>query len=338
MRTLVIAGLSMVTAISATPAAAQHVLSNGQVWQNGRIVPPATVSPNPPSQSGPGVVWDPAGPAFHNGPIMPANPRPMPMRPVRRLPNGVETGPQHFGGGYNSGPLPGYQPIQAAQRQQRWGGSVGGRWYGGSNAPGGWNAYRRPNRGWTLPRYWIAPSFFISDWGTYGLSTPPQGYNWTRYYDDAVLVDGRGRVMDSVDGIDWDSYDDGQGYGGGGGYAEAGDGYAVAAGGGGGDGYGAGYQQPPMNYAPPPIVQGGGYTTTYSSSGYAGAGGYASGGYWYPPATTTTITVQSAPVVTTTTTEYIEETTSYAPVRRVYRAKRKWRPAPRRSCSCNCCR
>jgi Ni/Co efflux regulator RcnB len=359
MRTLVIAGLAMVTAISATPAVAQHVLSNGQVWQNGRITPPATVSPNPPSHSAPGVVWDPAGPAFHNGPNMSANPRPMPMRPTRPLPNGVETGPQRIGGGYrsgplpgsyppgvetgprrsgggyNSGPLPGYQPIQAGQHQQRWGGSVGGRWYGGSNAPGGWNAYRRPNRGWTLPRYWVAPSFFIGDWGTYGLSTPPQGYNWTRYYDDAVLVDGRGRVVDAVDGIDWDSYDDSQGYAGGGGYAEAGDGYAVAAGGGGG--YGASYQQQPVQYAPPPMVQDGGYSTTYSSSGYAGAGGYASGGYWYPPVTTTTITVQSAPVVTTTTTEYIEST-SYTPVRRVYRAKRKWRPAPRRTCSCNCCR
>ena len=370
MRTLVIAGLAMVTAISATPAAAQRTPSNGQVWQNGRIAPPATVSPSPPSfNRGPGVTWGP-GPVSHNQPPMvspnpprvnapPRMPSPQPrngqwsrngqwpgngqwrggntVRPGS-YPRGVETRQQRAGGGYNSGPMPGYnhnQP-QSGQRQHRWGNSVGGRWYGGSNAPGGWNAYRRPNRGWTLPRYWIAPSFFIGDYGMYGLSSPPYGYNWTRYYDDAVLTDSRGRVYDSVNGIDWDSYDDGDGYGedyaygGGSAQAEAGYGYAEAAGGG---GYGAGYAPPPVQYTqgPPPQMVQNGYTQTYSS---AGAGGYASGGYWYPPVTTTTITVQSAPVVTTTTTEYIE--TSYRSARRAYKApKRTWRPKSKVRCLCN---
>jgi Ni/Co efflux regulator RcnB len=283
----------MVTAITATQAAAQHVLSNGQVWQNGHIVP-----------SQPAPVAHPMGPA-----------------------------------------------PQMQQHQSRWGGSVGGRWQGGSKAPGGWNAYRRPSRGWIMPSYWISPSFFIGDYGTYGLSTPPQGYSWSRYYDDAVLTDRSGRIYDSVSGIDWDSYDSADAYGYGGGAASAGYGYAAAAGGGGGGGgYGASYPQPqpgpgawsnqPAPYPaqpayapppPPPPMQGGGYTTTTSS------GGYISGGYWYPPVTTTTVTIQSAPVVTTTTTEYIE--TTYAPVRHVYRAaKRKYRPAPRRTCSCSCCR
>jgi Ni/Co efflux regulator RcnB len=314
----------MVTAIFATQAAAQHVLSNGQVWQNGHIVPPAIVSPNPPRYNPPSNgVWDPAGPAWHNSSTMPANPQPMPVR-------------QH-------GPRPGgYPPAQNGTHMSRWGGSVGGHWQGGASAPGGWNAYRRPHRGWTLPSYWIAPSFFINDWGTYGLSTPPQGYSWSRYYDDAVLMDQRGRVMDSVSGIDWDSYDDG--YGGDGGYAVAGDGYAAAAGGGGGGGYGARYAPPPAQYAPPvqyqqgpsypppPPPQQNGYATTWSN-GSAASGGYVSGGYWYPPATTTTVTIQSAPVVTTTTTEYIE-TTRYVP-RRVYRAKRVVR---RHACNCGCCR
>jgi len=312
MRTLAIAGLVMVTAITATQAAAQHRLSNGQVWQNGHIVPS---TPNVPA-----------------------------------YPNGVEPGPQHIGGGYNSGPLPGTRPTHPPSGQSRWGGSVGGRWQGGTHAPGGWNAYRRPSRGWIMPSYWISPSFFIDDYGTYGLSTPPQGYSWSRYYDDAVLTDRSGRIYDSVSGIDWDSYDsaDAYGYGGGGGSASAGYGYAAAAGGGGGGGYGASYPQPqpgpgawsnqpapypaqPAYAPPPPPMQGGGYTTTTSS------GGYISGGYWYPPVTTTTVTIQSAPVVTTTTTEYIE--TTYAPARHVYRAvKRKYRPAPRRTCSCGCCR
>lgn len=116
-------------------------------------------------------------------------------------------------------------PRLGQVRQPRWGGNVNGHWYAGMHAPGGWNAYRRPARGWTLPRYWIAPSFYIGDFNTYGLSTPPYGYSWSRYYDDAVLVDQRGRVWDSVGGIDWDRYDDGyDGYQDGGYY---GDGYAA---------------------------------------------------------------------------------------------------------------
>lgn len=104
----------------------------------------------------------------------------------------------------------GPRPIQQNQiRQPRWGGNVNGHWYAGMHAPGGWNAYRRPARGWTLPRYWVAPSFFINDYETYGLSTPPAGYSWSRYYDDAVLVDQGGRVWDSVGGVEWDRYDGG---------------------------------------------------------------------------------------------------------------------------------
>jgi Ni/Co efflux regulator RcnB len=115
------------------------------------------------------------------------------------------------------------QPMRGGQmpppRQHRWGGSVGGQWYGGVNAPGGWNAYRRPTRGWTLPRYWIAPTFFISDYASYGLSQPPYGYNWTRYYDEAILMDQRGRVRDLVSEVDWDGNEGGYAQGG---FAKAG--------------------------------------------------------------------------------------------------------------------
>ena len=331
MRTLAIAGIVIVTAIAATPTGAQHRLSNGQVWQNGHITAPAPTAPNYPNRIDPGQPRMGGGWSGGQG----------------QLPNGVQAHQQRTGGGYNSGPRP------AGPGHSRWGGSVGGHWQGGTSAPGGWHAYRRPSRGWIMPHYWISPSFFISDYGTYGLATPPRGYSWSRYYDDAVLMDQNGRVYDSVSGIDWDNYDSAEDYGyGGGGSASAGYGYAEAQGGGGG--YGAPYPQPqpgsggwtgqpapypaPPVYAPPPpppMMQGG-YSTTYSSSGYASSGGYISGGYWYPPVTTTTVTVQSAPVVTTTTTEYIE--TTYAPVRRTYRAaKRKWHPKPR-ACSCNCCR
>jgi Ni/Co efflux regulator RcnB len=89
----------------------------------------------------------------------------------------------------------------------RWGGRIGNRWHGGYYAPGGWGAYRRPSRGWQLPSYWYAPSFFINDWAAYGLGAPPYGYTWSRYYDDAVLLDPRGRVWDSVGGVNWGGYD-----------------------------------------------------------------------------------------------------------------------------------
>ncbi|WCM27800.1 RcnB family protein [Sphingomonas sp. QA11] len=344
MRNLTIAGLVMVTAITATPAEAQRNPSNGQGWQNGRAMPPPAVVPSmPASNSQPGVTWNRTGPGPHVAPPATVSPNP----PFRNGPdgrrwsgnrqwsgNGQWSGNRQWSGGnrgnHGATSLPGYRPVQPGTRPSRWGGSVGGRWYAGSNAPGGWKAYRRPDRGWTLPRYWIAPSFFIGNYGLYGLSSPPVGYNWTRYYDDAVLTDSYGRVYDSVGGIDWDSYDDGYGYGDDYAYGGGDDGYAS-----GGDGYGARYAPPPVQYTqgPPPQVVQGGYTQTYSS-GYAGSGGYASGGYWYPPATTTTITVQSAPVVTTTTTEYIE--TTYRPVRRVYKAaKRTWRPKSKIRCACN---
>ena len=155
---------------------------------------------------------------------------------------GVYPGTPAHGGGYHGGEYAG---------GGRWGSNVGGHWWAGVNAPGGWRAYRRPSRGWTLPGYWIAPSFAIADWSTYGLGAPPAGYGWSRYYDDAVLIDGGGRVYDSVDGIDWTRDDVG---------------YA--------DGEGEVYAGPAeRGYAPPP-----GYD---QSSPYAATAGYAPG---YPPA------------------------------------------------------
>ncbi len=208
---------------------------------------------------------------------------------------------------------------------QHWGGQVNGRWIGGVQAPGGWNGYRRPGRGFRLPGYWFAPSFFIGNWSAYGLSSPPYGYRWSRYYDDAVLLDSEGRVYDSVSGIDWDSYDQAGGY----------EGYQQQDG-----GYGAPYAAPGVTYhsAPPPpppyagaVVQPA-YPQGYTQSWSAGSG------YWYPGGVTTTITIQQAPVVTTTTTtEYIEETVYRSPVRRSYRKPvRKWKPKPRCTCTCAC--
>lgn len=85
-----------------------------------------------------------------------------------------------------------------------------GRWSGGDLAPGGWQAYRTPFRGFVLPEYWTQPNFYIEDFDRYGFAAPQDGYGWSRYYDDAVLTDSTGRVSDVVKGVDWSKFDQGQ--------------------------------------------------------------------------------------------------------------------------------
>lgn len=239
--------------------------------------------------------------------------------------SGGWTGGSHSGGQWNGG------GNHWNGGGHRWGSRIGGHWWGGVRAPGGWAGYHRPVRGWTLPRYWIAPGFYISNWSDYGLSEPPYGYNWSRYYDDAVLADSYGRVYDSRSGLDWNSYDGGyddDAYDNSGIDDQYDDSHDV------GPGYGVDYPPPPgtrierreyrYEGTPPPVV-----THRCESR----CGGYVSRGYYYPPATTTVVTVASAPVVTTTTTDYIEEVA--APVHHVVKhtyVKRKWhaKPTPRR--------
>ena len=328
MRTLVLAALTMVTAFGATTADAQRL--------GARSYPGASYPMPGMQQPGGGVPVNLPPPPSVN--TMPQRPFPGQANPQRPYP--VQNGPQrpHPGQTY-----PGSRPSQGGAWQgggqyggSRWGGSVGGHWSGGMNAPGGWNAYRRPSNGYRLPSYWVSPNFYIGDFGGYGLYAPPQGYGWQRYYDDAVLVDDRGRVRDSVYGVDWDG-----GYGGDSqsAYASSDYGYAYAQGGAGGQAYAPAPQYQPL----PPVSQQGNVTTYSTSSGYAQGGyaqggyqgGYASGGYYYPGATTTVVTIQGAPSVTTTTTEYVEETTTrtrYVAPRRVYRVKKRvYRPA---RCAC----
>src|SRR3569623_1879596 len=100
-------------------------------------------------------------------------------------------------------------------------------------------------RGKRLHGYWISPNYIISDWQLYGLGMPPAGYYWSRYYNDAVLIDANGMVYDSIGDIDWDRYQGGYAYDDEyqGGYGEAGPGYPPPAAypGPEGPGYGAPY-------------------------------------------------------------------------------------------------
>lgn len=306
MRTLALAALTMVTALASGAADAQRIGGAGAPYPAPGLHPMQQPGSPPPPMTRP-------------APMQGYPARPV---PAQGYPN--QPGPMH---GYPNRPYPGqsYPNSRAVQTGgSRWGGSIGGRWYGGSNAPGGWNAYRRPNRGWQVPSYWNSPNFYIGDYAGYGLFAPPQGYYWQRYYDDAVLIDSRGRVSDSRAGIDWDG---GSAYadGGAGGYGSSD--YASTD-------YGysdsseseAGYAGRPP-YQPVPRVTRNGAVTTYQTGGYTSGYGYAT-----PGTTTTVITIQPAETVTTTTTEYVEET-RYAAPRRVYHApKRVWRAKPKCSC------
>lgn len=226
-----------------------------------------------------------------------------------------------------------------------WGPRVQGRWHAGWRAPGGWAGYRRPVIGYVLPSYWISPSYRVGNYAAYGLPAPVAGYGWSRYYDDAVMIDRDGRVRDHRSGVAWDrddrrapfygtDYDDdvtmpdapppheyegrwtgtwrdekGRTYSGE--YEGRFEGEARSN-------YGVDYDAPPYAYAPPVTHHGGPGEPSVTTSH---APGYYANGYYYPGATTTTIVVQ--PAMTTTRT-YV---TTSAP-----RAK-----APRkirRTCNC----
>jgi hypothetical protein len=94
-------------------------------------------------------------------------------------------------------------PVAVQETAPRWGYSFDGRWHGGWRAPGGWDAYRRPVRGEAMADYWRMREFEIADFARYALTAPPPAHRWIRYYDDAVLIDAEGRVVDSVAGVDW---------------------------------------------------------------------------------------------------------------------------------------
>ncbi|MCW3845829.1 RcnB family protein [Sphingomonas sp. LB-2] len=356
MRSLLKMALFAAACTAAVPAAAQ-VTSPGPVYynQSGAPIPGAPyASPNPPSYNPPVMTtggpvyanqqpYDPAGPAYYN-----QSGAPIPGAPMRAMP--ANTGGPLYAGAPNQAYGPG---------GNRWGGNVGGRWWGGSQAPGGWGGYHRPRRGGQLPPYWLSPNFQIPDYLSFGLSAPPYGFYWVRYYDDAVLVDAQGGVQASVSGIAWSSASASAGAG----YASSSASASASAGGYGGQQggpigyvdpnppYYAGPQggyAPPGAYGPPAVQVSGGcpqvcpqvYTQQGGGYGYNG-GYYSGGGYYGGGSTTTTVVIQSPPVVTTTIVEEVVEeevvTTRYvrsAP-RRVYRAPVRHRPRPR-PCSCSC--
>ena len=142
----------------------------------------ALIASGAPAQMGPGAGYPPPG-------ATPPRPMPQASRP------------------YPTSSYPG--PSATMRSPQHWGSSVGGPWWGGVNAPGGYASYRQPYRGYRVPSYWVSPRFNVSDYSYYALPQPLSGYRWVRYYDDAVMIDRGGSVYDYRSGIDWDGrYDD----------------------------------------------------------------------------------------------------------------------------------
>lgn len=94
---------------------------------------------------------------------------------------------------------PGYHGDRVVVRRQM---DHGMRHHGGQSG-----RYSRVERGHRVPGYWMQPRFQIHDFGRYGFYQPMYGGRWIRYYDDALLVDPYGQVIDGQWGMKWDEYD-----------------------------------------------------------------------------------------------------------------------------------
>jgi Ni/Co efflux regulator RcnB len=170
--------------------------------------------------------------------------------------------------------------------------------------------FRRIQRGGVVPRFWWGPQVQVRNWSMYGFPQPFAGGRWIRYYDDALLIDGDGRVYDERPNWDWDrdgdswSYDD--------------EGVPVYADGGDyrmdrrDDGYGERYERGDMGPGPqvrqrvyvqqgpmmrPPMGPPGPPMGPPPGGGYGGGYGYGAAYMGYGPVIVTETTVTEAPVV-----------------------------------------
>ncbi|MET1110753.1 MAG: RcnB family protein [Allosphingosinicella sp.] len=66
--------------------------------------------------------------------------------------------------------------------------------------------HQRFGRGHVVPPQFRGRQFIVNDWRMFGFPAPMPGGRWIRYHDDALLIDGDGRVMDGRYGWDWDRH------------------------------------------------------------------------------------------------------------------------------------
>lgn len=118
---------------------------------------------------------------------------------------GPRPGVQWRGGGMMGGNMQmGNVRVRTGGGLQAYGGNF--RMHRWGPRPGPNFRYSRLRRGGFINSFWFAPQFFIGDWQSYGFYAPRDDQRWVRYYDDAYLVDGDGRVMDTRYGVRWDRY------------------------------------------------------------------------------------------------------------------------------------
>ena len=241
-----------------------------------------------------------------------------------RGPNMQVRGNVRTGGGFQA---------QGGNVRFRGGGNFGFHRWGPH--PGRNFRHQRLRRGGNIHFFWFAPQFHVGNWQAYGFHAPGENQRWVRYYDDAYLIDGYGRVIDERNGVDWSrhgedwaDYDGIPGYRGE--WSEHSEHYAE-----GGHDEHSGYREhhaemrgghhgghgpmmpPPPGYGPPP--PGHGATT------HVYGGGYGYGMYAYPIVIETITTTGSSGY----TEEIVEE---YVEVRQRRRARAR-RPRPRCACA-----
>lgn len=119
-------------------------------------------------------------------------------------------GQARTGGGYM---------VHGGQARTGGGFRMNGGTRGGGHVRGGtWGFHRwgprpgrnfhhsRLRRGGFINAFWFAPQFFVGNWQAYGFYAPGADQRWVRYYDDAYLIDGGGRVIDERYGVNWNRY------------------------------------------------------------------------------------------------------------------------------------
>jgi len=155
----------------------------------------ATAQPGPGAR--PGATWRGGGAMGGNVQMRAPN---MQMRGTARTGGGFQAGTVRTGGG-----------LQAHGGSfRRGGGHVrgGGNWgfHRWGPRPGGNWRYERLRRGGSINAFWFAPQFYVGNWGAYGFYAPGNDQRWVRYYDDAYLIDGGGRIIDQRYGVNWNGY------------------------------------------------------------------------------------------------------------------------------------
>ena len=172
--------------------------------------------------------------------------------------------------------------------------------------------YHRIDRGFVVPHHWWGPQFHVMNWGGYGLPQPMHGRRWVRYYDDALLIDGYGRVHDGRWGMKWDDWEQEWAY----------DDRGIPVYVGNGD-----FHPGPQDYA---WVEGQGGAYAHHGYGYPGYGyGYGHAyGYGAGMVITETTTTTAPTVIAETVYEDVEIVETAR--KRVHRPKAKrYRPKPR---------